>query len=107
LGTGYTRGTYGAEAESKIEVGAARGRIEESRKKLKEVLTSLARKSVGAMGISKGEFEKDVTFSTPPKTRKIKNISTPSIQVAGLETKAVTAGLPQRFYENKIEERPI
>jgi hypothetical protein len=59
------------------------------------------------MGISKGEFEKDVTFSTPPKTRKIKNISTPSIQVAGLETKAVTAGLPQRFYENKIEERPI
>jgi hypothetical protein len=104
--SGYRTASDEAMAKSQIQVNKSRAAIDASREKLNELLVALAKKTTGASGIAKGEFEKDAPLKTPPKTRKIKKVISPSVQIAGLETKAVASGLPSRFY-TKTEERPM
>ena len=102
----YRNLSAAAEAKGEMDVQKSMAKIEESKNKLRELLSALAKKTTGAAGIAKGEFEKDTPIKTTPKSRKIKKIISPSVQIAGLETKAVASGLPSRFYKTK-EERPI
>ena len=104
--SGYRKAADQAKASSQIQVNRSRAAIDASREKLNELLVALAKKTTGAAGIAKGEFEKDSPLKTPPKSRKIKKVISPSVQIAGLETKAVASGLPSRFY-TKTEERPM
>ena len=95
------------EAVSQMNIAKASDNIDKAREKLKNMLLSLAKRETGPMGLAKGEFAGDTSLVTTPKSRKVAVKISPTIQIAGLESKAVAAGLPQRFYSDETTNRPI
>tara|TARA_R110001592_G_scaffold158191_2_gene389299 strand:+ start:22029 stop:22481 length:453 start_codon:yes stop_codon:yes gene_type:complete len=88
------------EAHSDMQIRKSQGRIDKLKKDTRARWEKVAMAQAGVAGKMSGEFSSDEAIVTPPKARKIKIMNAPSIQIAGLESKAFSEGT---YSENKFK----
>tara|TARA_R100000655_G_scaffold30270_1_gene61056 strand:+ start:13117 stop:13566 length:450 start_codon:yes stop_codon:yes gene_type:complete len=92
-------------AFTSIQTKLSQDRINKLSKETRERWLKVAKSQAGVTGKLGGEFKADEAFITPPKAKKIKVKTAPSVQIAGLESKAVSEGT-YRQGRFKNETRP-
>tara|TARA_E500000305_G_scaffold107121_1_gene106640 strand:- start:375 stop:827 length:453 start_codon:yes stop_codon:yes gene_type:complete len=88
------------EAFSDMETRKSQSRIERIKQETAARWKKVAQAQAGVAGKMSGEFTSDKPSVTPPKSRKIIIRNAPSVQIAGLESKAFSEGT---YSENKFK----
>tara|TARA_E500000318_G_C3567592_1_gene216375 strand:+ start:4571 stop:5023 length:453 start_codon:yes stop_codon:yes gene_type:complete len=87
-------------AYADMQTSKSQQRIDKLKRDTKDRWEKVAMAQAGVAGKMSGEFTSDEALIRPPKAKKIKIRSSPSIQIAGLESKAFSEGT---FSENKFK----
>jgi len=106
LASQFRRQGQEATQRANISTKLAQDKITKLAKETNERWTQIARSQTGATGRMAGEFKADTPTVKLPKAKKIKQRLSPSVQIAGLESKAVTEGTFKRK-RSQNEKRPI
>jgi hypothetical protein len=88
------------EAYSDMATRQSQERISKLKKETMSRWQKVAQAEAGVAGKMSGEFTSDEPIVTPPKARKITIRRDPTVQIAGLESKAFSEGT---YSENKFK----
>ena len=88
-----------------VQSKLSQDRIDKLSRETKARWDAIARSQAGVTGKMAGEFKADEPIVGTPKAKKIKPRISPSVQIAGLESKAVSEGTFRRPKSNDIRPR--